>query len=40
LFFDIAIMLAKPAIGSGWIGASVPPATTMSARPVRIISSA
>ncbi len=26
-------MAAKPAIGSGWIAASVPPATTTSARP-------
>ena len=27
---------AKPAIGSGWMTASVPPATTTSARPERI----
>jgi hypothetical protein len=32
-------MAAKPAMGSGWIAASVPPATTTSARPVRIMSS-
>ena len=35
-FFDSAIMLANAAIGSGWIAASVPPATTTSARPSRI----
>ena len=29
-------MLANAAIGSGWIAASVPPATTTSARPSRI----
>lgn len=40
LFLDIAIMLPNAAMGSGWIAASVPPATTMSARPVRIISMA
>ncbi|CAM5291509.1 hypothetical protein SCALM49S_08783 [Streptomyces californicus] len=40
LLLDIAIMLANAAIGSGWIAASVPPATTTSARPVRIISTA
>lgn len=40
LDFDIAIMLPKAAIGSGWMAASVPPAMTMSARPVRIISMA
>ena len=39
-FFDSAIMLANAAIGSGWIAASVPPATTMSARPSRIWSTA
>jgi hypothetical protein len=39
-FFDSAIMLAKAAIGSGWMHASVPPATTTSARPLRIISAA
>ena len=33
-------MAANPAIGSGWIAASVPPATTTSARPVRIMSTA
>ncbi len=33
---DSAIMLANAAIGSGWIAASVPPATTTSARPSRI----
>jgi hypothetical protein len=33
-------MFAKAAIGSGWIAASVPPASTMSARPSRIWSSA
>ena len=33
-------MLAKAAIGSGWIAASVPPAITTSARPSRIRSSA
>ena len=31
---------AKPAIGSGWMTASVPPATTTSARPDRMMSSA
>ena len=30
---DIARIEAKPAIGSGWMTASVPPATTTSARP-------
>src|SRR4051812_17792248 len=35
---DIARMDAKPAIGSGWITASVPPATTTSARPERMMS--
>lgn len=40
LFLDIAIMLANAAMGSGWIAASVPPARTTSARPVRIISTA
>ena len=39
-FFDSAIMLAKAAIGSGWIAASVPPARTTSARPSRIWSTA
>ena len=39
-FFDSAIMLANAAIGSGWIAASVPPATTTSARPRRIWSMA
>ena len=39
-FLDSAIMLAKAAIGSGWIAASVPPATTTSARPSRIWSTA
>ena len=29
---------AKPAIGSGWMTASVPPATTTSARPERMMS--
>ena len=29
---------AKAAIGMGWIVASVPPATTTSARPARIMS--
>ena len=38
-FLDSAIMLANAAIGSGWIAASVPPATTTSARPSRIRSS-
>ncbi len=38
--FDSAIMLANAAIGSGWIAASVPPATTTSARPSRIWSTA
>ncbi len=33
-------MLANAAIGSGWIAASVPPATTTSARPRRIWSTA
>ena len=33
-------MLANAAIGSGWIAASVPPATTTSARPRRIWSMA
>ena len=33
-------MLANAAIGSGWIAASVPPATTTSARPSRIWSTA
>ena len=33
-------MLANAAIGSGWMAASVPPATTMSARPSRIWSTA
>ena len=33
-------MLAKAAIGSGWIAASVPPASTTSARPRRIRSMA
>ena len=33
---DSAIMFANAAIGSGWIAASVPPATTTSARPSRI----
>ena len=40
LFLDIAIMLPNAAMGSGWMAASVPPATTTSARPVRIISMA
>ncbi len=35
---DIARIEEKPAIGSGWITASVPPATTTSARPARIMS--
>ncbi len=35
-FLDSAIMFAKAAIGSGWIAASVPPASTTSARPSRI----
>ena len=39
-FFDSAIMFANAAIGSGWMAASVPPASTMSARPRRIWSSA
>jgi hypothetical protein len=37
---DSAIMLANAAMLSGWIAASVPPATTMSARPSRIWSTA
>src|SRR2546423_2527748 len=37
---DIARIAANPAIGSGWMTASVPPATTMSARPARRMSSA
>src|SRR3954453_20095195 len=37
--FESAIMFANAAIGSGWIAASVPPATTTSARPSRIWSS-
>ena len=39
-FFDSAIICANAAIGSGWIAASVPPASTMSARPSRIWSTA
>ena len=39
-FLDSAIMLAKAAIGSGWMAASQPPATTTSARPSRIWSTA
>ncbi len=39
LRLDSAIMLAKAANGSGWMAASVPPATTTSARPTRIMSS-
>ncbi len=37
---DRARIAANPAMGSGWIAASVPPAMTTSARPVRIMSSA
>src|SRR5256886_4466999 len=37
---DIARMAANPASGSGWITASVPPATATSARPERRMSSA
>ena len=33
---ESACIAANPAIGSGWMAASVPPATTMSARPLRI----
>ena len=33
-------MFANDAIGSGWIAASVPPASTTSARPSRIWSTA
>ena len=39
-FFESAIMLANAAMLSGWIAASVPPATTTSARPSRIWSTA
>src|SRR3954469_6072262 len=35
---DMARIEAKPAIGSGWMTASVPPATTTSARPDRMMS--
>src|SRR6188768_3866555 len=35
---DMARIEAKPAIGSGWITASVPPAMTTSARPERMMS--
>jgi hypothetical protein len=38
LRFDSAIMLAKAAIGRGCTAASVPPTTTTSARPSRIMS--
>ena len=38
LRLDSAIMLPKAAIGSGWMAASVPPTTTTSARPSRIMS--
>ena len=37
---DSARMEPKPASISGWIAASVPPATTTSARPERIMSMA
>ena len=37
-FFDSAIICANAAMGSGWIAASVPPASTTSARPSRIMS--
>ena len=39
-FFESAIMFANAAIGSGWTAASVPPASTTSARPSRIWSTA
>ena len=35
---DMARIAANPAIGSGWMTASVPPATTTSARPERMMS--
>ena len=35
---DMARIEAKPAIGSGWMTASVPPAMTTSARPERMMS--
>lgn len=35
---DMARIELKPAIGSGWMTASVPPATTTSARPARMMS--
>src|SRR6266542_2891058 len=40
LRYDSARICAKPAIGSGCMHASVPPATTMSTRPARIRSRA
>ena len=39
LRFDSAIIAANAASGRGWMHASVPPTTTTSARPLRIISS-
>ena len=39
LRLDRARIAANAASGSGWMQASVPPTTTMSARPPRIIAS-